>query len=456
MKIAIIGAAGLRTPLIIRSIIARQANLGVHELALMDIDGDRLDLIGKLTRSIEESQAFSVRILRTTDPIKALTAADFVITTFRVGGIESRAIDERVPLDHHILGQETTGAGGFAMGLRSIPVMLNYVDLMKEYCPEAWLINFANPAGMLVEAVIRNSGWSRSVGICDGPATMTDLISIVLKAQPDEVYLDYFGLNHLGWIRKVTYRNQNYMPFLMDLISSSDAGKILPFDPELIISLGLIPNEYLYYYYYAKHAVSNILKAKESRGEQIARLNASLIEELRTKTILHDDAALQAVYQSYLTKRGMSYMVSETGKTHVSINHDQADDPSVIGEGYAGVALDLVEALMGNKPKIQILNIPNRGAISGMEDMDVVEIPALVGRDHIQPLAVGEIPAHCLGLVLQVKKYEKLTIEAAVEASYDKARMALTLHPLVGDYKVAGSILDEYIKRHKGNFPELN
>src|SRR4030042_4648737 len=149
MKIAVIGAAGVRTPLIVKSMLNRQDSLGLRELALMDIDGDRLELIGALTSSIERSSQTNLRITSTTDPQSALKEADFVITTFRVGGIESRAIDERVPLNHGILGQETTGAGGFAMGLRSIPILLDYVALMREVCPDDWLINFATPAGVL-------------------------------------------------------------------------------------------------------------------------------------------------------------------------------------------------------------------------------------------------------------------------------------------------------------------
>jgi 6-phospho-beta-glucosidase len=149
MKIAIIGAAGVRTPLIFQAILVHQDKLDLTELSLMDLDGERLELIGALTSPVEHSAKKKFRITRTTDPQLALSGADFVITTFRVGGIESRVIDERVPLNHGILGQETTGAGGFAMGLRSIPVLIDYVQLMEKVCPNAWLINFANPAGML-------------------------------------------------------------------------------------------------------------------------------------------------------------------------------------------------------------------------------------------------------------------------------------------------------------------
>jgi 6-phospho-beta-glucosidase len=455
MKIAIIGAAGLRTPLLLHAIRARQEKLGLNELVLMDIDGGRLELIGALTSSIEHSPDTKFQIIRTTDPTVAVKDADFVITTFRVGGIESRVIDERVPLNHGVLGQETTGPGGFAMGIRSIPVILDYVKLMREQCPTAWLINFANPAGMLTEAVIRQTGWTRIAGICDGPASMLLVIAALLGVKPDDIYLDYFGLNHLGWIRRIIYNNQDYLPHFLSLIKSSADVPGLPFESELILTLGMIPNEYLYYYYYAFQSVNNILKAGRSRGEQIVKLNRQILSELKEKYIAHDFLGMQAVYKAYLEARNNTYMVSETGKSHNLSSLDSKIIEVVTDEGYAGVALNLIEELLGDHPAIQILNVQNNGAIHGMEDLDVVEIPALVKKGEIHPLVVGEIPDHCLGLIKQVKHYEHLTIEAAVESSYQKARLALTLHPLVGDFSISTKILDEYISLHKGYFLDL-
>ncbi len=167
MKLAILGAAGVRTPLVLKSIAAFRSQIGLTELALMDIDGERLDLIAALSAPLEHGNDLRFSITRTTDARAALGGADFVITTFRVGGTESRVIDERVPLNHGVLGQETTGPGGFAMAMRTIPVLFDYIQLMREVCPNAWLINFANPAGLLAEAITRVAGWRRAVGICD-------------------------------------------------------------------------------------------------------------------------------------------------------------------------------------------------------------------------------------------------------------------------------------------------
>ena len=456
MKITIIGAAGVRTPLILRSILRRQDKLGIDELALMDIDGARLELIGALTSSIENSPTTKFFISRTTDPKAALNGADFVITTFRVGGIGSRVIDERVPLDNGVLGQETTGAGGFAMGVRSIPVMLDYIHQMKALCPGAWLINFANPAGMLTEAVIRNSSWRRVVGICDGPASMQREIANLLSGNIEEIYLDYFGLNHLGWIRRILYHNQDQLPSMLALLPSLGEVPGLPFDPQLVAGLGMVPNEYLYYYYYRSEAIHHLLQAGLSRGEQIARLNQRLFDQLRMALDKQDLHGMESAYQAYLDERNDTYMAAETGKTLFAPVTKSVDNHAEPDEGYAGVALNLIEGLLGKAPRVQILNVPNHQAIIGIEEAEVVEIPTLVSHDRIQPLPVGEIPDHCLGLMKQVKHFEHLTIEAAIERSYQKALLALTTHPLVGDYSIAKLILDGYITQHQGYFPDLH
>ena len=220
MKIAILGAGGVRTPLIVGAMLRRRERLGLTELALMDVDAERLDIMGELaqaeqappTVSDELGQAAGFKICCTTDARAALTGADFVITTFRVGGIASRVVDERVPLRHGVLGQETTGPGGFAMAMRTIPVLLDYIATMRDVCPEAWLINFANPAGLLAEAATTAGGWTRTVGICDAPEGMRRVAAAIFGMSPDELYLDYFGLNHLGWVRAALYQGQDLLP----------------------------------------------------------------------------------------------------------------------------------------------------------------------------------------------------------------------------------------------------
>lgn len=456
MKIAILGAGGVRTPLIVASIIRRQERLGIAELALMDIDGPRLDLIGALTAPLEDSSKLGFKISRTTQAEQALDSADFVITTFRVGGIASRAIDERIPLDQGILGQETTGPGGFAMGLRTIPVLLGYLEQMRAACPQAWLINFANPAGMVTEAATRIGGWERSVGICDAPGGMGRVAAALLKAQPEDLYLDYFGLNHLGWLRSVLYQGKDHLPDFIANIRKAGGFPLLPFDADLISALGMIPNEYLYYYYYSRQAVRNILDSGKSRGEQLADLNQELFSKMASMLEQGRQAEMPVVYQAYLEKRSGTYMERETGKQGSMMGFEELVSESMVNEGYAGVALDLIEGLSGVRLRTMILNVANQGAIMGMDGQDVVEVPCFVGQDLVRPLSAGAIPDHCLGLMKQVKAYERLAISAAVEGSYEKALLALTIHPLVSDVSLARAILEGYITGHGDFFPVLN
>jgi 6-phospho-beta-glucosidase len=459
VKIAILGAGGVRTPLIVGSMLRRQARLGLTELALMDIDAERLAIIGELARAEQDpavpGQGAGFKIDCTIDPRAALDGADFVITTFRVGGIASRMVDERVPLRYGVLGQETTGPGGFAMAMRSIPVLLGYIRTMREVCPDAWLINFANPAGLLAEAAIMVGGWARTVGICDAPEGMRRVAAAITGLSPDTLYLDYFGLNHLGWVRAAFYRGQDLLPRFIAMLPAAGNVPGLPFDPEFITALGMIPNEYLFYYYRSREAVNNVLREERTRGEQIADLNAALFDELRSLRAAGDLPGMRRAHWAYLEQRGASYMAGETGHAHDLAGFDPAVARALTGEGYAGVALDLIEGLTGAAPRQMILNVPNAGAIHGMGEGDVVEVPAFVGSGMVRPMAVGDVPRGALGLMQEVKEYEKLTIAAATAGSYAKALQALTLHPLVRDGAVAKAILEEFRAGHGALFPTL-
>lgn len=453
MKIAVLGAGGVRTPMIVDSMALRQPELGLTELALMDTDAERLASIQALVCGEDDACDLPFRVVWTTDARTALAGADFVVTTFRVGGIASRVIDERVPLRHGVLGQETTGPGGFAMAMRTIPVLLSYIELMRELCPGAWLINFANPSGLLAEAALRVGGWARTVGICDAPVIMARAVAFVLKAPPNELFLDYFGLNHLAWLRGVWHDGKDYLPDLIAMIVAAGSVPGLPFAPELIQDLGLIPNEYLYYYYYARRSVERILAAELTRGEHIAALNQRLYAELARLRRAGDFTAMRQAHRAYLIERGDSYMSAEIGERNLAVNGVPLQE--LAGDGYAGVALDLIAALRGDGSRQMILNVSNNGALHGMGDADVVEVPTFVSRDLLRPLAVGAPPLDPLGLMQQVKAYEQLTIAAAIEGSYAKALRALTVHPLVRDHDLARAILYDYQQAHGATFPEL-
>ncbi len=261
MKLSIIGAAGVRTPLIIDEIINRQNRLGITELCLMDVDSEHLELISVVAAAGESKKHLNFKITQTIDSREALTGADYVITTFRVGGIESRIIDELVPLNLGVIGQETTGPGGFAMGIRSIPVLVEYAKQMIQYCPDAWLINFANPSGMMTEAIRNHVHFDKVIGICDGPTSTLNVIAQVLQIPQQEIFAEYFGLNHLGWFKSILVDQIDRQPELIQMIL--ELGKVpgLDIDPKVISSLAMIPNEYLYYYYHSKEAVTNIISA---------------------------------------------------------------------------------------------------------------------------------------------------------------------------------------------------
>jgi 6-phospho-beta-glucosidase len=450
MKIAILGAGGVRTPLIVSAMARRQADLGLTDLALMDIDGPRLSLIARL---LPPTPGFAVRT--TVDAAEALADADFVITTFRVGGIAARVVDEAVPLRYDVLGQETTGPGGFAMALRSIPVLLGYIDLMREHCPRAWLINFANPAGLLAEAAARLGTWPRTVGICDAPESMLRVAAAILQASPGDVYLDYFGLNHLGWVRGVQYGGCNHLPRLIAMICASGGMPGLPFAPDFIASLGMIPNEYLFYYYHSREAVDNLRRAGLTRGQQLVALNDALFATLACLAEQGDVGGMREAHERYLRQRGDTYMTRETGSPHGHSALDPALVAAIAGQGYAGIALDVIEALSGGRPRHMVLNVPNAGAVPAMEADAVVEIPAHVSANGVRALAVGDVPPEQLGLMLQVKAYERLTIAAIAEASRRAAVHALAVHPLVRDLRLAERIVDDYAVEHGAFFPPL-
>lgn len=439
MKLTIIGAAGVRTPLIVKECYKKAESLGLTELALFDIDGNRLEQIEKVTLSIFGSSQTGMKRYITTDPRQALENADYVITTFRVGGMEARVVDERVPLSLGVLGQETTGAGGFAMGIRSIPVLLGYIKLMEQYCPKAWLINFANPSGMMAEAAIVAGGWQRTVGICDAPTEVQRVVSSFLQVPEEEVYVDYFGLNHLGWTRAIRVHGKDILPELIAGFENLPIKDLLPFSVELIKSLQMIPNEYLYYYYSSKTAVQNILKAEKTRGEELVAANNELFAEISAAS--SDPESIKAIYTKYLEVRRNHYMQAETGKA--AINPQEPISLELQG-GYADVALRLIRSLETGENRIHIVNTLNNGAISGLSENCVVEVPCVVGKDLIQPCNVGEIPLHCLGLLARVKAYEKMTIQAAVEGSEQKAIEALVIHPLVSDEKIARTIVNKF------------
>jgi 6-phospho-beta-glucosidase len=453
VKLSVIGGGGVRAPLFVASALRRAAKVGLQEISLMDIDGDKLALMGALSQGVARRMESPVRITTTTDPNTALQGAQFVVTTVRVGGDEGRVLDERIALKEGVLGQETTGPGGFSMALRSIPTVLEYARLMQKVCPDAWLFNFTNPAGLVVQA-LRDAGFERTIGICDSANLAQHAVAARLAVDSNALRPEVFGLNHLSWVRSIAYDSRNVLAeFLADPAFLSGTIQNV-FEPELVQMIGMWLNEYLYYYYYAERAVQAIMADERTRGEEIVQLNHDLLTQLTQIDIEAElDTALNTYYR-YNDRRESTYMhyAQQDAPTPEEAD-DQFNkmfvevDPEA-GEGYAGVALDIMEAITTGEPLYTALNVPNQGAIYGMQDDDVVEVSCMVDRHGPQPLRIGAIPESHLLLMQAIKRYERLTVDAIQQHSRQTAIQGLMAHPLVVSYSRAKVLVDNYLKAH--------
>jgi 6-phospho-beta-glucosidase len=456
MKITLLGA-GVRAPFVLRGLAASRADLGLDEVVMHDTDADRLELMAALGGHLcsEWGAGFAVR--GEPDPEAALAGARFVFSAVRPGQEAARAVDEEVPLKHGVLGQETTGPGGFAMALRTIPAMLDYARRIQEVAPDALLVNFTNPVGIVMQALHAHSR-VRAVGICDGPISMQRSVAEFLGLPREQVHADYFGLNHCGWIHRVLVDGRDRLPELLDRfeeLQASDEQWGL-FDPALVRSIGMLPMEYLYFYYYRDQAVEHIRGSGSSRGRQLQALNDALWPVLRARVDAGDLAGARSAWERAMSERDATYFAREGGKVAKDAPA-AAEAPGDVfeGEGYEGVATAVMAAAVRRRKVPLILNVPNRGAIAGLRDDDAVEVTCLADEHGAHPIAQGAMPEPALALVTQVKLFERLTVAAAVEGSYDAALRALLAHPLVPSYPVARAILDEYVERLSGLLPPL-
>jgi len=451
MKLALIGGGGVRGPLFVASALRRAERVGLDELCLMDTDAEKLAIFGALCREVGRRAESDVRITTTASPQAALEGAGHVVTTIRVGYEQGRVLDERIALKHGVLGQETTGPGGFAMALRSIPALLEYAELLEKVSPRAWLYGFTNPAGLVTQA-LRDAGFARTIGICDGANEGHHAVANWLKIDQRRLRAEVFGLNHLSWTRRVLLDGQDLLaPLLRDpRFLRSTMMKL--FDPALVEQIGMWINEYLFYFYYAERALAAIAADEKTRGEEIVELNRKLLDQLRAIDAERDPAAgLQAFY-NYLHRRHATYMHYAQPDAPSMDEADQAmgaqaETPD--GEGYAGVALGIIEALETGEPLYTALNVPNEGAIDCMRPDDVVEVSCVVDRDGVRPLPIGGIPEPQELLMHQVKLYERLTVAAIRDHSRATAVAALMAHPLVLSYSRAQPLVDEYLEAHR-------
>lgn len=450
MKMTLLGT-GVRTPFVLHGLADREAELGLTEVVLHDVDHERLRIMSALGAHLcrEWKAGFAVR--GEEDPRAAIAGSRFVFSAIRVGQEEARADDERIALAHGVLGQETTGPGGFAMALRTIPAMLRWAELIAEVEPEALLVNFTNPVGIIVQALSDHSP-VRVVGVCDGPIEMKRSVAELLGTPPDQVYADYAGLNHAGWIHRVLVEGRDRLPEILDryeeLARTEDSWAL--FDPELVRRIGMLPMEYLYFFYSREQAVQNILRSGGSRGEQIAKLNAPLWPALAERIAADDLEGAREAWERTIETRHETYFARERGEAVPEGAREEAPPHEEMfeGDGYEGLATAVMVSAVQRRKMPLIVNAPNRGAIPDLLDTDVVEVTCMVDEHGAHPLAQGRLPRAALDLIEPLKAYERLTVQAAVEGSYGKALEALTVHPLVGSEPLARSILDDYLSAH--------
>lgn len=414
LKIAIIGGAGVRVPLLVGGFA--RADLRIDEIALYDIDQDRLRVIADLA----SQAARNITITSAATPDTAIDGSSFVITSIRAGGASQRAKDEAVAIAHGIVGQETVGPAGFAMAVRSIAPLVEYGRLVARLAPRAWMINFTNPVSIVTQAVHQETG-ARLIGICDTPLEMFEDAAHALGLPASVCGYDYFGLNHLGWLRDVLFEGEGQLHRIWNDDARLRAAYRAPlFEPERLRELKLLPTEYLYYYYRPEHALAKIKESGSSRGRTVA----ALTDELFKNPTL-------ANYQLYLSKRDASYMQLETGSAP-RIKPDWAEL-----SGYDKIALITIRAIVNDQGAIIPLDVANRGTFPFLDDDDIIEVPCRVDANGPQPQLVGPIPDHPRELITRVKQYERATIRAALSGDRSELIEALALNPLVNSSDVA-------------------
>ncbi|WP_367130813.1 6-phospho-beta-glucosidase [Saccharothrix sp. HUAS TT1] len=402
MRLVILGGGGFRVPLVHKALDER-----ITEVVLHDVDANRLAAISRVLRD-------GPPVTATTDLDEALRGADFVFSAIRVGGLAGRAIDEEVAHAHGVLGQETVGAGGVAYGLRTAPVADRIARRVAELAPGAWVVNFTNPAGLITEVMARHLG-ERVIGICDSPLGLCRRIAGALGL--DDPTFDYAGLNHLGWLQGVHLGAENLLPALLaddEALTSFEEGRM--FGAEWLRALGVIPNEYLHYYYSTREALG------DNRG-------AFLLDQQQR---FYDG---QVDWETTRLEREATYMAEERERD------------SLEGGGYEHVAMALMRAIADDEPTTLILNVPNNSTLSALDDEAIVEVPCEVDATGARPLPVSPLPDHAAGLVTSVKAVDRLIMEGTRSA----ALKAFALHPLVDSVATARDLLDAYARRH----PEL-
>jgi 6-phospho-beta-glucosidase len=447
LKVALLGGAGTRVPLVVSGLLRSHDELRCDDLALWDPDRERQAAIAAVGEAMVRRARASLKISVSNSAENAIAGADFILCSIRVGGAAGRAADERIALAHGLLGQETIGSGGWAMALRSIPAVLEYARLAARVAPRAWLLNFTNPVGIVLQALLAE-GVERAIGICDTPREMFDNAARELGIASESAFFDYFGLNHLGWVKRILVDGEDLLPRL--LAQPEKVAKIyhVPlFTAEYLRATLLLPTEYVYFYLHADEATAKLQRAGKTRGETVVQQEQRFFAALTESN--GDGARMLDRYDDYLAERQATYFRLETGEN--ASEHDVARARSELyqkSSGYDRIAVDVMRAIMTDKRAVFPVDVANQGAIADFNPNDAVEVPCEINGRGAKPLPVGPVPEAARSLLLQVKEYERLTALAAINASLKDAAEALRLNPLVGERVDTMKLALEYRDAH--------
>jgi 6-phospho-beta-glucosidase len=420
LKVAVIGGGSTYTPELVEGFLTHADRLPVDELVLHDIDQERLDVVGGLARRIMTRREWTGRLVLTTDRTRAIDGAGFVIVQLRVGGQAARFQDETLPLEFGCIGQETTGPGGFAKALRTVPVVLDIAEeTERRGAKDAWLVDFTNPVGIVTQALLDDH--HRAIGLCNVAIHFQRNFAARFGVSPERVALEHVGLNHLTWERAVRVDGTDVLP---DLIESAadEIGAEIESPGALIRLLGAIPSSYLQYFYFTDAILARQLSgAKFSRAAEVMAIEKTLLEMYRDPELAEKPKLLE--------KRGGAY--------------------------YSEAAAQLIASLNAGTGDEQVVDIRNNGALPGLPDDAVVEIPARVGTDGATAGSFEPLAPELLGLVQQVKAYERLAVQAAVHGDRKAALKALLANPLVARYNVATALLDALLEANRPHLPRF-
>ncbi len=455
MKLAILGGGGVRMPALVHALLSGAGSPIFDEIGLFEPDPMRQATTARLARELAAELGYA-GIVQIVDEVEAaFRGADFVFSAIRVGGDAGRVIDEDVALRRGVVGQETTGPGGAAMALRTIPVVLEYCAMLERIAPRAVLINFTNPAGIITQAIASHTK-IRAVGVCDTPSSAIDRLAAFLGAEGLPRSYRYGGLNHLGWISSLVLDGEEHMEELLARYEELQRfdRRFAGLDAAMVRRARAIPTEYVLYYYDPSRYVDAVRRAGSSRGQDVAKLNEELLMGIARAFERGGVQEAWATYSMLLNLRHDTYLrieVEGERAKRAARTWPSAEGASPIADrrpgGYEAIALAVIEGLTRGAREV-IVNLPNAKTLWFLEPDDVVEVPALVHQGGLAPLAIGELSRPVRSLIAEVKEYERAVVEAAVDQSAELAALALALNPLVPGVSVAKEMMQEYRERH--------